>query len=325
MVRTEWFMNLGDFQIPLTPAVGWLTEALGSTTLKDVLESSFTTSLVGAAAGAWAGAWAAQKIAEKAELREELVRELQIVNVALLLTHSTTNKYLAFKKQHVRDLGHRYAAQRAAHQEFVRKRRSGEIPTTKPFELGLDLKSLTPVFSSVQVLREHVCSNVHVAGRPLSLVTTMEGIDRTLNGLLERRNAMVEEFRRMGSTATETVISSYLGLGAPGRTDSTYADLVEGIVDYNDDLIFFGTLLCEDLVEHGKEVRRRLTTTFGKAGAPRVAEVNFGKAESDGLIPQRDNYQTWFDAFQKLPPPPTLWGRLSNWTRRSRVGAPAGG
>jgi hypothetical protein len=320
-------MNIGELQIPLANAVGWLTEVWSSMTWKGVLESSFTTSLVGAAAGAWAGAWAAQKIAEKAKLREEFVREIQSVNVALLLAHSTTNKYLAFKKQHVRDLGDRYAAQRAAYQEFVRKRRSGEIPTTKPFELGLDLKSLTPVFSSIQVLREHVCSNVHVAGRPLSLVTTMEGIDHTLNGLLERRNAMVEEFRRLGGTATEALINSYLGLGTAGRTDSTYADLVKGIVDYNDDLIFFGTLLCEDLVEHGQEVRRRLTTTFGVAGAPRVAEVNFGKAESDGLIPQRGNYQTWFDAFQKLPPPPTLWGRLSNWIRRSRIGAqgPASG
>jgi hypothetical protein len=283
--------------------------------LTRALESSFTTSLLGALAGAWAGAWAAQRIAVKAKLRDELVAELQAINVATTLTHTTANAYVQAKRQHIRELGGRLKQDQERFKAFREKMSSGELPRGSTFEIQLPLTRLSKITAPIAFLRDHILTHVHGRNRPLGLVTTMDGIADTLNDLVLQRNGLLESMR--AAPQSRGVVLFYLGeADAPGKLDRTYPDLLSAIVMHTDDMIFFSVLLSKDLHAHGKEVQDRLKRmtrfTLRRRSVPTLNEVDFSDVEKEGLVPDGKEYPTWFTAFKKRQPE-RWWRRLAFW------------
>jgi hypothetical protein len=74
--------------------------------------------------------------------------------------------------------------------------------------------------------------------------------------------------------------------------------LVFAIHSYVDDIIFFGSLLCGDLVAHGNSVHEEYTKRFRK-GAPNVSTVDFSGLREKGIIPSESQYTDWLNAFVK--------------------------
>ena len=75
-----------------------------------------------------------------------------------------------------------------------------------------------------------------------------------------------------------------------------FPDLVEAIYSYVDDLAFFSSLLCGDLMKHGAKVREALVKGLSKQ-VPHVSEVDFAGPLKSGLIPSDSQYKDWVNAF----------------------------
>ncbi len=304
--------------------VAWANE---SDRIANALNSNFTTSLLGALAGAWAGAWAAQRVGAKAKLRDELIAEVRAINVATTLAHAVANTYIQAKRQHIRNLSDALKIDQERHKEFRRRLAAGEVAQGEAFEIQLPLIVLQPISTPVAQLREHVLSRVQAPNRAISLATTMESVAPALNLMLEQRNALLDGMRRDQAQHHARVVMFYLGESAPGagRTDTTYPDLIRGIANHTDCMIFFGALLCSDLQEHGADVLKRYKRarrfSVWRRELPHVNEVSFAEPEREGLMPDRKGFASWFTAFQKKPRPLTLWGRIK--LRLARKPAPA--
>ena len=81
----------------------------------------------------------------------------------------------------------------------------------------------------------------------------------------------------------------YFGLTLPtGHTNQEYSDVIEAIHSYIDDVIFFSSLLCDDLIEYGNKLRSR--ERYLETNAPKVNEVNFSTPIASKLIPPKSNY-----------------------------------
>lgn len=277
---------------------------------EDVLalaNSAFATSLVGALAGAFAGAYMAQRIAERGKQREELLRELRCVNAAIALTSEIVNTLLALKTPHVSSINAAYQAERARHKEYMAKRATGQIQGNMPFPLQVDFRYTPTISTPVEMLQDLVFGKISATGRPLHLAASLPEALRSLNASIARRNEIIEYFKARHSPASADLVSMYLGLpDAEGRVSQEYGDAVSGITSFTDNAIFFSQLLCRDLRDYGQGISDRLEKLL-KAKPPQVYEVDFSKAKADKLIPEDEDYASWFTAFVPPTKPKRRW------------------
>jgi hypothetical protein len=267
--------------------------------IKNLANSPFSTSLLGALAGAFAGAMAAQRIAERSKLREELLREMRNTNAAIALAFGVCNSLLALKKQHVNRLKETYDAQKAALHEFFRKRAAGEISKDIPFEFKADMQTLQPQVLPTDTLRSILFERLSIVGRPLNLVVTLTQTVESLAGSLAKRNSLIESYKVELAGDTERLVPLYFGLPfGGGHVNLDYPGTIDAIYSQTDDGIFFGNLLCKDLHQHGKQLSDTFRKKF-KTVAPRISEVDFSPAAADGLMPDDKNYPDWVRAFVK--------------------------
>lgn len=266
---------------------------------KNFANSAFTTSLLGALAGAYAGAYAAQLIARTAKLKDDLRTEVRNVNAAIAISFSIVNVLLSLKKQHVRSLLERHATEQQRFHEYKMKREAGFIQGDAAYRFQADFRTIEPVTLPVEQLLEIVLTKLSTTGRPLNLVLSLSGTLERLNGMIERRNILISEFRENNFPAGATLVSMYFGLEyGGGHVNQEYPDSVRGIGSYLDDLIFFSHLLCKDLEEHGKLLIERFRSQVGR-DAPEISEVDFETPEAKGFIPPASEYESLLGAFRK--------------------------
>jgi hypothetical protein len=227
----------------------WLTWA----SLRDSLNSAFTTSLVGALAGAYAGARAAQVITERAKEREALVAQVRATNAAIMVSFTVCNAYLSLKRQYIKELYETFNAARGELDEFTRRRRLGEIAKDTPFEFRADLRTIQIPAVPLDVLRTLVFDRLSVLDRPLALVSAITGAAASLNDTVQKRQALIEKFRNLPPDERRLLPALYFGLPyAEGHVSTEYADTVEAAHNLTNDVIFFSNLLCQDLYEYGE-------------------------------------------------------------------------
>lgn len=264
----------------------------------DFANSAFLTSLVGALAGAFAGATAAQKIAERSKLRDELLREMRNTNASIALAFALCNSLLALKKQHIRGLKEGHDAQSAELIEFKRKRLAGEVSLTQPIEFVFNLFSIQLQPLETETLKTIVFERLTIVGRPLNLVVTLA---QTLEGLAEsvqRRNDLIAGYKARGTPGTE-LVNDYFGLPlSDGQINLDYPETLKAIYDQTDDGIFFSSLLCKDLQEHGEEIAARFKKTFNDS-PPNISECDFTTVLTGNLMPDEANYADWERGFVK--------------------------
>jgi hypothetical protein len=266
---------------------------------KNFINSTFITSLIGALAGAYFGATAAQRIAERSKYREELLREMRNTNAAIALAFEVSDALLALKKQHVKSLKEIYDAKKADLIEFMRKRDAGEISQDLVFDFKADLETLQPQVLPMDTLRAVVFERLSIVGRALNLVVTLNQTVESLAESLAKRNSLIESYKVEVAKDKQRLVPLYFGLPfEEGLVNREYPDMISAIYSQTDAGIFFGSLLCKDLHEHGQQLSNAFKKKF-KNDPHRIHEVDFGPAVADGLMPDEKNYADWLTGFVK--------------------------
>ncbi len=264
---------------------------------KSLANSAFATALIGSLAGAFAGAVAAQRIVERGKHREELLLEIRNTNAAIAIAFGICNTLVALKKQHVKDLKTRFDAQKAAALEFQRKRKNGEIQDDVEFVFQADLQSLQTGSLPTDILRAVVFERLSLVGRPLNLVMTLAQTAQSLDGSVEKRNALIERYKTEFAHDNRNLTPQYFGFPyGNGHINLEYPGSVEAIYNQTNDGIFFSNLLCKDLHDHGQHLADEFKKKF-KEEAPRVSKVDFSTVAD--LMPDEKDYADWTSAFVK--------------------------
>ncbi|CAN5168279.1 hypothetical protein BH10PSE10_BH10PSE10_02920 [soil metagenome] len=262
-----------------------------------VLNSNFTTSIIGALAGAFFGAWGAQKIAEKAKRRDDLLKEIRNTNAAIMLAFAICNSVIALKKQHVKSLKEQLDNQRIAFAcHNVRELLAGKRLI---FTIQFNLMTLSSLHLPLEVLEDQIFEKLSLVGRPLALMAQVRQSAMSLEDSNSNRNELVREFRKRPKGDQAKLLADYLGVPLPGSrlTDQNYADYVNAIFSQTDDLIAFSRMLAEDLIAHGESLSKKFKSEFG-IGIP-IHKPAFEKPEVVTLLPDESNYSDWREMFVK--------------------------
>ena len=263
--------------------------------VKQFFNSVFFTSIAGSLAGAFGGAYGANRIVERTKYREQLVKEIRDTNAAISLAHNVCNSLLSLKKQHVKALKENLDKEKARLQTHQEKLQQGHISRDTPFHLLIDLETLPPPALPVGFLHSLVFEKLSLVGRPLTLAPELTQAVHNLSICLEKRNQLIESYKANISSALRAEL--YLGLPQQGgQINNEYPSVVNAIYSYMDDAIFFGQLLCKDLVKHGNHIAGQFQKNF-KKGIPRVSGADFSMAIKSGLMPNEDDYADWLKMF----------------------------
>lgn len=281
-------------------------------TIKSFSNSSFTTSLVGALAGAFAGAMAAQRIAERSKLRDELTKEIRNVNAGMTIALSIASSAIGLKKQYLQTIKEKYATDKKTIEQIIKTRKS-HPESSETYAFSGDLRTLSTSKPPIDALKEIVFTRLSINNRSLSLTSAIAESLEHLNYSIATRNELIKSFKSGNFSFGADIISMYFGLPfGDGHVNQEFGDCIEGMASHNDEIIFFSVLLCKDLHQHGLYTATRFEKKL-KSTAPSINEVSFDEARREGLIPENEEYPTWFSSFQEKPKKnENFWRRLFN-------------
>lgn len=277
-----------------------LPEFISWENLTAISNSAFTTSLVGALAGAYAGAYAAQKIAERSKERADFQAQIRNTNAAITLSFIVCNAAISLKKQQTKGLCETYFNKKAELEDFLQKRKAGEISPDVQFDFRADLRSLPFPAVPIDALRSLVYEKLSVSGRPLALVATLVGALSSLAETIENRNGLIATFKQLPPQSREAALPA-LYFGRPygeGHVSTEYLDTMTGLQNLTDDVIFFSRMLCEDLAAHGYKLLGKFKSQF-KGVIEQINAIELSPEKTAGLIPPNEQYSEWLCGFRE--------------------------
>ena len=277
-----------------------LLEFMSWENLASITNSAFTTSLVGALAGAYAGAYAAQKIAERSKERAEFQAQIRNTNAAITLSFIVCNAAISLKKQQTKEICETYFKKKAELEEFLQKRKAGEMSPDILFEFRADLRSVPFPTVPIDALRSLVYEKLSVSGRPLALVATLAGALTSLAETIANRNSLIASFKQLSPQALDAALPA-LYFGRPygeGHVSTEYLDTMMGLQNLTDDVIFFSHLLCTDLIAHGNKVLDNFKLQF-KGILDQINAIELSPEKTAGLMPPDGEYSEWLSGFHE--------------------------
>lgn len=265
------------------------------------LNSAFAISFVGALAGAAAGGLAAQRVIEKYKLRDELLKEIRNTHAAMMVSFTMCNTSLLLKKQLVQPMYDSFCKARTDFLKYRSERESGQRQGNAQYRFEMDLQEyMAPALPS-ETLKKLVFDRVNAFGRPLTLVAQIDNASTGLAAAVAKRARLIEEFKT-STLESDSLALTYFGEKLPtGHTHREYADIVEVIHSYTNDLIFFSGLLTTDLATHGKARRDAFAKKFGE-GAPSIDPPDFSGPKQSGLYPPDSDYSALLKWVVEKPP-----------------------
>ena len=283
----------------LNAVVEWLSSAFAwaAPGIWSLVNSYFFLALVGAAAGAFGGALGAQYLSERRRWQENIIAEIRNTNAAIMTVTTITNLVIGLKRQHVRSLSEKHAADMKRFETFKKQKTAGEMPAGTVFQLTADFETLAPLDVPTAMMRDQIFEKLSVGARPLSMTIMLIQTIHSLNTVLASRNDLIEEWRQTGPHGHGGTILFYLGLAEGGNTDRRYAACVDAMRSYTDDSIFFGRTLCEDLMKHGEKLIAAAKKRSAAKAIPTVIKTDFSIADRDGLMPDAKEYESWTAGF----------------------------
>lgn len=258
---------------------------------KAFLNSSFFTSLTGSLAGAVGGAWGAQRLVERSKFKEESTAQIQRINGAIALAYGVFNDFASLKKQFAKPLKEKFERQLLESNRLEALLASGQKPSSQ-LVVELDFRTVTPLQSPVEALQEHIFNKLSLTGRPLNLSVAIAQTAHNLRVSIERRNALIEEYKERSLEQSEDLSIRYFGRpDRNGHTNRDYPDALMAICNLTDDGMFYSKRLCEDLTKEGNQIAGRMKDKLKEA--PRVTSVIFSTAELSVLLPDESGYSDW--------------------------------
>lgn len=159
------------------------------------------------------------------------------------------------------------------------------------------MTKITPVTVPLDALKNLVYSAQLMPGRSLALVAVVEQTVAELTHAIDIRSNLIDAFRSE-SLPEHIFCFDYYGMRrVDGNTNSMYHDAMVAITQYTDDLGFFAAELAEEMQELAHAVREKLVKL--RKDAPKVSSVDFAPARESGLIPPRENYESWLSGFKR--------------------------
>lgn len=263
--------------------------------LQDFANSPFASAFLSALAGAGLGVLGAQRVAERATRAKELLDSLRQANAVIVLATTIANHAFSLKRQYISPLSERYFKDREialAHQASILK---GESPG--PISFQAEMTKITPVVVPLDALKNLVYSAQLMPGRSLALVAIVEQTVSELTHAIGIRTELIDGFRSE-PLPNHIFCFDYYGIKREdGNTNALYHDAMVAIVQYTDDLGFFAAELADEMQTHARAVREKLVKL--RKDAPKVSSVDFAPARKSGLIPPRENYESWLSGFKK--------------------------
>lgn len=291
-VFPESGMNLENIYSLLRCASGHIWIALRF--VWAVLNSNFAIALISGFAGAFAGALGAQRIVERGRHREEMLKELRNTNAAIMVAFSGCNTGLALKKQLVQPMYEKFLREKKKLENFLDRYTAGQIQGNAEYHFVADLQIFTAPEVPVETLKDLIFNKISADGRALACVSELEKSVVNLKSSVLERQHLVQKFAE-GSVPGDKVQYYYFGIPlASGHVHREYSDVIESIHCYLNDVVFFSSLLCTDLVSHGNKMHKAFTSKFGK-GAPSVNIPDFSGPRAKGLIPPDTEYIDWLN------------------------------
>jgi hypothetical protein len=209
---------------------------------------------------------------------------------------SAFNVAAAFKKQHVQPMYDKFNQVNAELQTVQKERATGQRQGNAEFVLDADFRLFAAPSAPIETLKELVFNKISAQGRPLALVAILEQSFNGVKDAVMKRDALAQRFES-GAITQNLLAKCYFGIRLPsGHTNHEFPDLVAAIHSYTDDVVFFSSLLCTDLIEHGARVRTEFRKKYGEVG-PGMSTIDFSKLRKDGVIPPEAEYAGWLSAF----------------------------
>jgi len=277
----------------------WLCQKVGeaSELAIGVLNSNFTIALFSSLTGAFAGAVAAQGVIEKNKHREIFLTELRHANAAITVSFSICNTMLALKSQHSLPLYEKFKKDQVALKEFKAKLNAGLLKPGEKFDYVADFKTFSAPSIPIEMLKNLVFDKISSPDKALSAVSYLEGAYAGLKEVLCKRENMIAGFKS-GTITEEETPYFYFGLRMPsGHTNQEHPDLIEAICSYINDVIFFSSLICKDLMQYGEHIRKK-EKKFSKK-APQVNTADFSTPGASKLMPPDSDYSAWLGGFKE--------------------------
>jgi hypothetical protein len=263
--------------------------------VRDFANSAFASAFLSALAGAGLGVWGAQRVAERGARARELLDGLRQANAVIVLATSIANHAFSLKRQYISPLSERYFKDREialAHQSRIQR---GESPD--PILFQAEMTKITPVTVPLDALKHLIYSAQLMPGRSLALVAIVEQTVSELTHAIGIRSELIDAFRKE-SLPEHIFCFDYYGMRRrDGNTNAMYHDSMVAITQYTDDLGFFAAELAEEMQAHARVVRKKLVRL--RRDAPKASSVDFAPARESGLIPPRENYESWLSGFKK--------------------------
>ena len=257
-----------------------------SSRLWSVASSGFGIALVGSLAGAFAGALGAQWISETTARRKGLLTEIKVLNASIGMCCDVVNAYLVFKKQITRPLCDRYFLDRAQVETVFK---SGRAPAVPPLRIQIENRPIDRPFSPIAALERTLQERIVPEGSVLAFLTQLIQAITSLNGALESRENFLKKMMQISPDRQVDLYEAYFALGQSGEIgEGTFPEHIKFIADLTDDCIGIGIILCRVLRYNGKKSAKQ----FGPS-APKIANVDWGIAEADNLVPDLTKYKEW--------------------------------
>lgn len=270
-----------------------LLKALES--LRAFLNSAFISAFLSALAGAGLGVWGAQRLAERSARRRELLDALRQANALVVLAATISNQALSVKKQHVAPLSKTYFEEKDAAETTNEILLRGETPQGVT-QFKAEMVHITPLTVPVEALKSLTYSAQLMPGRALALVAMVEQSLTELAHAIRMRSEQIELLKGR-QMPMELFVQNYFGLKRrDGNIDSLYHDSMVAITQYTDDVAFFGAELADEIQAHAVRVRKKLVKLTNEA--PKVSTVDFSGPRGSGLMPPRENYESWLSGFK---------------------------
>jgi hypothetical protein len=249
--------------------------------------------------------------ASRRETKRLVIAELNTINAARALCFSICNKFINLKEQHILNLHREYHMDR----ELVMATRDAAESGVRvdPIEVPFNLQTLTPIWLPLHTLERLVFEKVSIRGRALVAAVEVISCIDALEKSISHRNDLIADFKKE-PMSQRTMMERYFGLRVPqiDMVDERFASSVGALYNQTDDCIFFSRILADDLFEYGVYLRNRFAWRY-RLPVPKLTRYDWTPAETKGLIPNRNRYANWLQAFRTSP---TLMQRFRGWVRR---------
>lgn len=281
---SQWFSVLSD------------AACKGISTIGELLNSNFSTALLGSLAGAYAGAYIAQKISENKKDSDELLKEIRNTNAAIMMSFVACNTALILKSQFTHPLCARYKQDLLSLEEFLEQKATGQRQGNAAYEFTADLKEFSCPTISLGALKDLIFNNMSASGRALAVVIELDQSVKSLESAFKKRTQFIQGTLD-GRIPEDKLPHLYFGKpDAAGNINREYHDTILAIESSVDAAIFFSSLLCRDLTAHNEKLKVRYVNKFKKS-APKINKGDFSEAEKIGLMPKETDYQDWLSGF----------------------------